>query len=333
MDKGDVVEPMLAPNKDRFVLFPIQHHALFDMYKRAEACKWNVEELDLSDDAAQWEQKLNDNERHYISHVLAFFSGSDGIVNENLAMRFMSEVQWPEARFFYGEQYAIENVHSHVYSLLIDTYVKDIAEKTRLFNAISQIECVKRKAEWAMMWMNGDRSFGERLVAFAAVEGIFFSGSFCAIFWLRKRGLMPGLTLSNEWISRDEGMHCEFACLLFGMLTYRPSVEIVTRIIVEAVDIEKLFVTDALPVALLGMNAELMCQHIESVADYWLQALGCPPVYHQKTPFEWMELLSLTGKSNFFEKRVTEYARAGLSRSKDGVEVGGSRVFSVNEDF
>lgn len=324
---------MLVPNKDRFVLFPIQHQALFDMYKLAEASKWTVEELDLAQDLSQWENVLTSNERHYLSHVLAFFAGSDGIVNENLAMRFMSEVQYPEARFFYGEQYAIENVHSHTYSLLIDTYVRDIEEKTRLFNAITKISSVKQKADWAIHWMNERRSFGERLVAFAAVEGIFFSGSFCAIFWMRKRNLLPGLTFSNELISRDEGMHCDFACLLFSMLRNRPSVETITQIIVEAVDIEKNFVTDALPVALIGMNAALMCQHIESVADHWLVELKCPRVYNKKTPFDWMELLSFQTKSNFFEKRVGEYAKAGLHRSKDGSEIAGARIFSMNEDF
>jgi len=333
-EEGRRNEPMLVPNKDRFVLFPIQHEELFEMYKKAEACKWTAEEVDLSEDVAQWENKLTDNERHYLKHVLAFFAGSDGIVNENLATRFMTEVQWPEARFFYGEQYAIENVHSHVYSLLIDTYIKDIEEKSRLFNAITRIDSIERKAQWAMKWMGSDRSFGERLVAFAAVEGIFFSGSFCAIFWIRKRGLLPGLTFSNEMISRDEALHCEFACLLFSMLQYRPSVETVTSIIVEAVEIEKQFVTDALPVGLIGMNAGLMCQHIESTADHWLRALGCGAAFNAKTPFEWMELLSLQSKSNFFEKRVGEYAKAGvLHRSKDGSEVGGNRVFSTEEDF
>lgn len=325
-------EPILVLNKHRFVLLPIQHPEVFEYYEQALASFWAPDEIDLSQDAKDW-AALTDDERHYITHVLAFFAGSDGIVNENLAMRFMSEVQWPEARFFYGVQYMIENIHSHVYSLLIDTYISDIQEKARLFNAISLIPCVQRKAEWAMRWISSERSFGERLVAFAAVEGIFFSGSFCAIFWMKKRNLLPGLTFSNELISRDEALHCEFACLLIGMLSAPPSKEVITQIITEAVSIEKEFVTDALPVGLIGMNADLMNQHIESVADFWLTALGCSKFYNTKTPFEWMELLSLQGKSNFFEKRVSEYARAGVSRSKDGIEVAGGRVFSLEEDF
>lgn len=328
----DKVEPILVPNKHRFVLLPIQHHDVFEYYEMALASFWTPSEIDLSGDMKDW-NALTDGERHYITHVLAFFAGSDGIVNENLAMRFMSEVQWPEARFFYGVQYLIENIHSHVYSLLIDTYISDIQEKARLFNAVTLIPCVKRKAEWAMRWIDSERSFGERLVAFAAIEGIFFSGSFCAIFWMKKRNLLKGLTFSNELISRDEALHCEFACLLVSMLTHPPSKEIMTQIITEAVSIEKEFVIDALPVGLIGMNATLMSQYIENVADFWLSTLGCPKFYNTESPFSWMELSSLQGKSNFFEKRVSEYARAGVSRSKDGVEVGGGRVFSLNEEF
>lgn len=286
---------------------------------------------------------MNDNERYFVKHVLAFFASSDGIVNENLAKRFMGEVQVPEARSFYGFQIAMENVHAETYSLLIDTYVREPSERTALFNAIDTMPVVRQKADWALRWIEDQSaSFGERLVAFAAVEGIFFSGSFCAIFWLKKRGLMPGLTFSNELISRDEGLHCDFACLLFEKLVHKPEPSTVLRIIVDAVECERLFVTDALPVALLGMNAELMQQYIEFVADRLLVTLGLPKHYNATNPFDWMELISLQGKTNFFEKRVGEYQKAGVAtkasasdQEKSGSSTGGfaGAKFSLDEDF
>src|ERR1700709_2400566 len=281
-------EILLRENQDRFVILPINYPRIWEMYKKHEASFWTAEEIDLSDDLKHWE-KMNDGERHFISHVLAFFAASDGIVNENLAINFMSEVQLPEARCFYGFQIMMENIHSETYALLIDTYVKDPAEKDRLFHAIDTIPCVTKKAEWALRWINNG-SFAERLVAFAAVEGIFFSGSFCSIFWLKKRGLMPGLTFSNELISRDEGSHCEFACLLYKMLQNRLPAEQVTKIITDAVEIEKEFVTDALPVNLIGMNAKMMSQYIEFVADRWLVELGYERVYNTTNPFDFMEM-------------------------------------------
>src|ERR1017187_148562 len=252
-------EPILKENKDRFVLFPIKHQKIWEMYKKAEASFWTAEEIDLSSDTADWENKLKDDEKHFIKHVLAFFAASDGIVNENLAVNFMNEVQYPEARCFYGFQIMMENIHSETYSLLIDTYIKEPAERHKLFNAMETVPCVTKKAEWALRWISNG-SFAERLVAFAAVEGIFFSGSFCSIFWLKKRGLMPGLSFSNELISRDEGMHCDFACLLYSQLENKLSEQQVKDIITNAVTIEKEFVTDAIPVRLIGMNAEMMCQ-------------------------------------------------------------------------
>eukprot|EP01117_Protostelium_nocturnum_P001112 TRINITY_DN11430_c0_g1_i1.p1 TRINITY_DN11430_c0_g1~~TRINITY_DN11430_c0_g1_i1.p1 ORF type:complete len:363 (-),score=126.48 TRINITY_DN11430_c0_g1_i1:67-1155(-) len=311
------VEPLLAENKDRFVIFPINHNEIWRYYKLAQASFWTAEELDLSADLNDWNNKLNDDERYFISRVLAFFAASDGIVNENLACRFMSEVQIPEARCFYGFQIAIENIHSETYSLLIDTYIKNQAEKDLLFHAIDTIPCVKKKAEWAMKWINDTESFGERLVAFAAVEGIFFSGSFCSIFWLKKRGLMPGLSTSNEFISRDEGLHCDFACLLFNMLQKKPSQAVVRQIILDAVECEKEFVTDALPVKLIGMNSEMMTQYIEFVADRLLEALKIPKHFNSKNPFDWMVLISLEGKTNFFERRVSEYQKAGIANAKN----------------
>ena len=281
------------------------------MYKQAEASFWTAEEIDLHQDMNDWENKLTKDERHFIKHVLAFFAASDGIVNENLAINFLNEVQFPEARCFYGFQIAIENIHAETYSLLIDTYIKDNKEKDFLFNAIENLPCVGKKADWAMKWIeNGN--FAQRLVAFAAVEGIFFSGSFCSIFWLKKRGLMPGLAFSNELISRDEGLHCDFACLLYNQLVNKLEPQEVTAIITEAVEYEKEFVTDAIPVALIGMNADLMCQYIEFVADRLLGELGCPKVYNATNPFDFMEMISLQGKTNFFEKRVSEYQKAGV---------------------
>lgn len=319
-------EPILTPNPKRFVLFPIKHDDVWEMYKQAEASFWTAEEIDLNQDLIDWGRLSND-ERHFISHVLAFFAASDGIVNENLCLNFSNEVQIPEARCFYGFQIAIENIHAETYSLLIDTYIKDAKERDYLFNAIETVPAVKRKADWALRWIEGAESFAERLIAFAAVEGIFFSGSFCSIFWLKKRGLMPGLTFSNELISRDEGLHCDFACLLYDKLVNKLSQETIKKIICDAVEIEKDFVTDALPVGLIGMNAELMAQYIEFVADRLLVSLGCDKVYEAVNPFEWMELISLQGKTNFFEKRVAEYQKAGVMSDQS------ERTFSLEADF
>lgn len=303
-------EHILKENPGRFVMFPLKYHDIWEKYKTAEHSFWTAEEIDLAQDLTDWNEKLNDDERHYIKNVLAFFAASDGIVNENLAENFLKEVQYAEAKSFYGFQIAMENVHSETYSLLIDTYIKDAKERDHLFNAIETVPSVKKKAEWALKWIESD-SFAERLIAFAAVEGIFFSGSFCSIFWLKKRGLMPGLAFSNELISRDEGLHCEFACLLHNKyIQNKVSAERITQIITEAVEIEKEFVTDSLPVSLIGMNAKLMQQYIEFVADFWLSELGCKKVYGAVNPFDFMDMLSLQNKSNFFEKRVSEYQKA-----------------------
>lgn len=320
-------EPILKENKGRFVLFPIEHDDIWEYYKKAEASFWTAEEIDLSQDIKDW-ANLTDGERHFISHVLAFFAASDGIVNENLAENFVSEVQYTEAKFFYGFQIAIENIHSETYSLLIDTYIKDNKEKDKLFNAIDTLPFVKKKADWALRWID-EGSFAERLIAFAAVEGIFFSGSFCSIFWLKKRGLMPGLSFSNELISRDEGLHCDFACLLYNNhVVNKLDPAVITKIIVDAVDMEKEFVTEALPVGLIGMNSELMCQYIEFVADRLLMEVGCQKQYNVENPFDFMELISLQGKTNFFEKRVGEYKKAGVTSEQDDTP-----KFSLNEDF
>ncbi|KAH7067347.1 ribonucleoside-diphosphate reductase-like protein subunit M2 [Paraphoma chrysanthemicola] len=309
-------EPLLQENPGRFVLFPIKYHDVWQMYKKAEASFWTAEEIDLSKDLHDWNKRLNDDERFFISHVLAFFAASDGIVNENLVERFSGEVQIPEARCFYGFQIMMENVHSETYSLLIDTYISEPKQRTYLFNAIDNIPCIRKKADWALKWISDKNStFANRLVAFAAVEGIFFSGSFASIFWLKKRGLMPGLTFSNELISRDEGMHTDFACLLFSLLNTRPSKDAVQAIITEAVAIEKEFLTDALPCALLGMNSALMCQYIEFVADRLLLSLGNNKYYNATNPFDFMENISLAGKTNFFEKRVGDYQKAGVMAS------------------
>ena len=319
------MEVLLQENKDRFVLFPIKYPKIWEMYKKAEASFWTAEEIDLSHDQKDWE-RLNDGERYFITNVLAFFAASDGIVNENLAVNFMSEVQLPEARCFYGFQIMIENIHSETYSLLIDTYIKDTQEKNRLFNAIDTVPCVKKKAEWALKWI-GKGSFAERLIAFAAVEGIFFSGSFCSIFWLKKRGLMPGLSFSNELISRDEGLHCDFACLLYGMLENKLTQARVYEMIMDAVKIEQEFVVSALPVDLIGMNSKMMSQYIEFVADRLLISLGYPKIYNVTNPFDFMELISLQGKTNFFEKRVAEYQKAGVMGKQE------ENVFKLDEDF
>ena len=299
------------------------------MYKKHEASFWTAEEIDLSQDQKDWET-LNEGEQHFLKHILAFFAASDGIVLENLGSRFLNEVQIPEARCFYGFQLAMENIHSETYSLLIDTYIKNSKEKHHLFNAMDNIPCVHRKANWALKWIESENRFAERLVAFAAVEGIFFSGSFCAIFWMKKRGKMHGLTFSNELISRDEGLHCDFACLLYSMLKHKLDEEVVREIIVSAVEIEKEFVCDAIPVALIGMNAKLMSQYIEFCADRLLDALGCSKFWNVSNPFEWMEMISLQGKTNFFEKRVGEYQKAGVMSSVTG-EV--SNAFTFDADF
>ena len=303
------MEHILQENKDRFVMFPLKYHDIWDMYKQAEHSFWTAEEIDLAQDLTDWNEKLNDNEKHFIKMVLAFFAASDGIVNENLAENFLKEVQYPEAKSFYGFQIAMENVHSETYSLLIDTYIKDSVEKDRLFHAIDNFPSIKEKADWALKWIASD-SFDERLIAFAAVEGIFFSGSFCSIFWLKKRGLMPGLSFSNELISRDEGLHCQFACLLHNRyIKNKVSEERIKEIICSAVDIEKKFITESLPVSLIGMNSKLMEQYIQFTADFWLQALGCQKVYNVENPFDFMDMISLQGKTNFFEKRVAEYQK------------------------
>jgi len=321
------VEPILKENKDRFVIFPIQHGDLWEWYKKQQACFWTAEEIDLEPDLTDWTNKLTDDERYFIKHILAFFAASDGIVNENLAENFVNEVQYSEAKFFYGFQIMMENIHSETYSLLIDTYIKDEAEKDKLFHAIDTFDAIKKKAEWALKWIESP-SFGERLIAFAAVEGIFFSGSFCSIFWLKKRGLMPGLTFSNELISRDEGMHCDYACHLHNehLVNKVPEARI-KEIICDALDIEREFITESLPVELIGMNAKLMTQYLEFVTDRLLVALGCSKVYNVENPFPWMEMISLQGKTNFFEKRVSEYQKAGVTSNKE------DQTFSLDADF
>jgi ribonucleoside-diphosphate reductase beta chain len=321
-------EPLLKENKDRFVLFPITHQDIWKMYKQHEASFWTAEEIDLQPDLLDWHQKLTEDERFFIKNVLAFFAASDGIVNENLAVNFLQEVQYPEARCFYGFQVMMENIHSETYSLLIDSYIKDPVEKDHLLRAIDTIPCVKDKADWALRWI-GKGSFAERLIAFAAVEGTFFSGSFCSIFWLKKRGLMPGLSFANELISRDEGLHCDFACLLYTQhLVEQLPKETVQKIIADAVRIEKEFVSDSLPVRLIGMNADMMCQYIEFVADRLLLALSCNKIYGATNPFDFMELISLQGKTNFFEKRVGEYQKSGVMNSNTKEE-----TFSFTDDF
>jgi len=312
----DVDEPLLQDNPNRYVLFPLQDMEIWEMYKKHVASFWTAEEIDLSQDARDW-QNLTDDERYFIKHVLAFFAASDGIVLENLMENFGLQIQLPEARCFYAFQGAMENIHSETYSLLIDTYVEDPKEKSALFEAMHHMPAIAAKAEWAIKWMCKEAPFAQRLVAFAAVEGIFFSGSFCALFWLKKRGLMPGLTFSNELISRDEGLHTDFACLLYGKLMKKLDVKIVHQIISDAVKWEIVFVTEALPVNLIGMNAQLMSQYIQFVADRLLHALGYPKIWRVPNPFDWMEMISLQGKTNFFEKRVGEYQRANVIGEKD----------------
>ena len=305
-------EPILQENANRFVIFPIKHHDIWEWYKKMEASFWTAEEIDLSQDLNDWNNKLNNEERYFIKHILAFFAASDGIVNENLAENFVSEVQYAEAKFFYGFQIMMENIHSETYSLLIDTYVKDEAEKDELFNALEVFPAIKKKADWALKWIESP-SFAERLIAFAAVEGIFFSGAFCSIYWLKKRGLMPGLTFSNELISRDEGVHCDFAVHLHNHhLINKVPKERIREIIVDALNIEREFITESLPVSLIGMNAGLMTQYLEFVADRLLVELGCDREYNTSNPFDFMDMISLQGKTNFFEKKVAEYQKAGV---------------------
>jgi ribonucleoside-diphosphate reductase beta chain len=325
-DVYSLPEPILTDNPNRFVIFPIEHHDIWERYKEQQASIWTAEEIDLSADLNDWRNKMNDDERYFIKNVLAFFAASDGIVNENLAENFLSEVQYAEAKFFYGFQIMMENVHSETYSLLIDTYIQDPVEKDRLFNAIDNIPAVKKKAEWALNWI-GNASFQERLIAFAAVEGIFFSGSFCSIFWMKKRGMLPGLCFSNELISRDEGMHCDFAVLLHNEhLANRVSEERIKEIILSALEIEKEFITESLPVRLIGMNQDLMKQYLEFVADRLLVDLGCSKVYNVSCPFDFMENIALQGKTNFFEKKVGDYQKSGIMNKN-------TDTFAFGEDF
>jgi ribonucleotide reductase beta subunit family protein with ferritin-like domain len=325
-------EEILKENPNRWVMFPIQFPKIWEMYKQHEASFWTAEEIDMGQDQRDWDS-LNDKERHFISNVLAFFAASDGIVLENLSSKFSNEIQIPEARAFYGFQMAMENIHSETYSLLIDNYIKDTAEKQHLFNAIFTVPAVKKKADWAVQWINDENCFAERLVAFAAVEGILFSGSFCAIYWVKKRGLMPGLTFSNELISRDEGLHADFACLLYSMLKHKLPEEHIHMIIRGAVEVEREFITDALPCDLIGMNCELMTRYIEFVADRLLVSLGHSKIYNATNPFDWMELISLQGKTNFFEKRVGEYQKRGVMASLNKEQEPGSNGFSLEVDF
>ena len=320
----NITEPLLVPDDNRFVMFPIKHNDIWEMYKKQIDCFWRAEEIDLSKDLTNWES-LNADEKHFISMILAFFAASDGIVLENLASRFMSEIQVSEARAFYGFQIAMENIHSETYSLLIETYIKDKDEKSRLFNAIEHFPCIKKKSDWAQKWIHDNRSsFATRLVAFACVEGIFFSGAFCSIYWLKKRGLMPGLTFSNELISRDEALHCEFAILLYSKLLKKVDKARIHELIKEAVDIETEFICDALPCRLIGMNSELMSQYIRFVADRLCVQLGYKKIYNVSNPFDFMELISLEGKTNFFERKVGEYALAN-KQSED--------AFIFSEEF
>jgi len=320
-------EPLLTDNPGKFVLFPIEHDDIWQFYKKSEASFWTAEEIDLHQDLSDWHNKLTDDERHFVKHVLAFFAASDGIVNENLAENMVNQVQYTEAKFFYGFQIMMENIHSETYSLLIDSYISDTKEKDYLFNAIENMPCVKKKADWALRWID-EGNFIENLIAFAAVEGIFFSGSFCSIFWLKKRGLMPGLTFSNELISRDEGMHCDFACLLYNNhIQNKLPKETIEKIITDAVEIEKEFVSDALPVRLIGMNSDMMCKYIEFCADRLLMTLGNDKVYNAENPFPWMDMISLQGKTNFFEKRVGDYQKAGVTADRS------KQVFSIDDDF
>lgn len=315
-----MTERILQDNPGRFVLFPIEHNDLWKLYKQQEACFWTAEEIDLGQDVYDWENKLNADEQHFVKHVLAFFAASDGIVNENIAMNFVNAVQYTEAKFFYGFQIMMENIHSETYSLLIDTYIKDKEEQNKLFNAIETVPAIQKKAKWAMNYIENG-TFVERLIAFAAVEGIFFSGSFCSIFWLKKRGLMPGLTFSNELISRDEGMHCDYACHLYNNhIENKLTEKKIKDIICGALEIEKEFILEALPVRLIGMNSDLMSQYLEFVTDRLLVALGCSKVYNSENPFDFMQNIALQGKTNFFEKRVAEYQKAGVNNGAEDLD-------------
>ena len=319
-------DPLLIENKNRYVMFPINYSEFWKMYKKHIASFWTVEEVDLSQDMNDW-LLLSDQERHFITHVLAFFAASDGIVLENLSTQFSNEIQHPEIRAFYGFQMAIENIHSEMYSLLIDYYIKDPIEKHKIFNAISTIPAIKLKAEWALKWINDSNSFAERIVAFAAVEGILFSGSFCSIYWLKKRGLMRGLTFSNELISRDEGLHTDFACLIYNTLQNKLPKHVVNDIISGAVDVEKIFICEALSCDLIGINNKLMITYIEFIADRLLISLGYDKLYNAVNPFDWMELISLQGKTNFFERRVGEYQKAGVMDSSN------SNTLKLDDDY
>ena len=308
-------EPILQENKNRFVIFPIQHDDIWQWYKKQEASFWTAEEIDLHQDVVDW-KKLSDDERYFLKHILAFFAASDGIVNENLAENFVNEVQYSEAKFFYGFQIMMENIHSEMYSLLIDTLVDNDKEKDELFNALERFPAIKKKADWALRWIDSE-SFAERLIAFAAVEGIFFSGAFCSIFWMKKRGLLPGLATSNEFISRDEGLHRDFACHLHNNhLVNKVPQERIVQILSEALDIEREFITESLPVNLIGMNSKLMSEYLEFVTDHLLETLNCPKVYNTANPFNFMDMISLEGKTNFFEKRVSEYKKAGVGEEQ-----------------
>lgn len=331
-DKQKSIEPILQENKDRFVIFPIQHHDLWEWYKKSEASFWTAEEIPLHDDLTDWKSKLNDDERYFIKHILAFFAASDGIVNENLAENFINEVQYSEAKFFYGFQIMMENIHSETYSLLIDTYVKDDKEKDQLFNALENFPAIKKKADWAMKWIDSP-SFAERLIAFAAVEGIFFSGAFCSIFWLKKRGIMPGLTFSNELISRDEGVHCDFAVHLHEHhLINKVPKDRIRMILLDALNIEREFITESLPASLIGMNSDLMTQYLEFVTDRLLDQFGCEKEFNNENPFDFMDMISLQGKGNFFEKREPNYQKAGVLNSTKDRDSGADKI-SFDADF
>ena len=321
----NIIEPLLTQDDNRFVMFPIIHHDIWEMYQKQVDCFWRPEEIDLSKDSSHWEG-LNKDERYFISCILAFFAASDGIVLENLAQRFMLDVQISEARAFYGFQIAMENIHSHTYSNLIETYIKDKEEKKKLFNAINNFPCIKKKSDWSQKWIHDNKScFATRLVAFACVEGIFFSGAFCSIYWLKKRGLMPGLTFSNELISRDEALHCEFAVLLYSKMLKKVGKDRIHEIIKDAVSIETEFICEALPCRLIGMNSQMMTQYIQFVADRLCLQLGYKKIYDVLNPFDWMELISLEGKTNFFERSISEYALANKTTSEVD--------FELTEDF
>ena len=324
-DKPIKPEPLLTPDESRYVMFPIKNPEIWQMYKKQVDCFWRVEEVDLTKDIDEWNKKLNEQERYFIKMIIAFFAGSDGLIIENLGMRFMNEVQLAEAKAFYGFQIAMENIHSQMYSILIETYIQDSQEKTKLFNAMSEFPCIREKANWAQKYINSEDDFATRLVAFACIEGIFFSGAFCSIYWLKKRGLMPGLTFSNELISRDEALHTEFAILVYSQLNNKLSPQKINQIVCEAVKIESEFICESLPCALIGMNKEKMTQYIEFVADRLLVQMGCDKHYQSANPFSFMEMISCEGKTNFFEKRVGEYALA--SKKID------ETTFSMSEDF